>query len=81
MRTTLDLEPDVIQVAKEIAVREKTTAGRVISRLVRTALGGAPQKSSKVKFVYKNGVPTLPPREGEIITLEHIQNLKDEEDL
>ena len=81
MRTTLDIEPDVLQAAKEIALREKTTAGRVISRIVRRALGGGQRPVSEIQFVYKNGIPTLPRRGGEIITLEHIQKLKDEEDL
>ena len=38
MRTTLDIADDVLQAAKELARREKTTAGRVISELARSAL-------------------------------------------
>lgn len=80
MRTTLDIEPDVLQAAKEMAVREKTTAGRVISRLVRKALTGEYRSSTaKNSYVYKNGVPMLPYREGEVITLEHVQKIMDEE--
>jgi Arc/MetJ family transcription regulator len=49
MRTTLDIDDDVLQAAKEIARREKKTAGKVVSMLARSALT-APHG-------------TLPPRE------------------
>jgi len=38
VRTTLDLDDDVLASAKEIARREKKTAGRVLSELARRAL-------------------------------------------
>ena len=38
MRTTLDIEEDVLAAAKEMARREHLTAGQVISRLARLAL-------------------------------------------
>lgn len=78
MRTTLDIDIDVLQAAKEIAERERSTAGRVISKLARKALTGS-ETSGKDVFIYKNGVPVLAHREGEIITMEHIQQLMDEE--
>lgn len=77
MRTTLDLDPDVLQAAKEIAQKERTTAGQIISKLVRQALVGSKPHSEDV-FVYKNGLPVLASR-GEIITLEHVQQIMDEE--
>ena len=42
MRTTLDIDDDVLHAAKERARREQKTAGQVISELVRQALT-APQ--------------------------------------
>jgi len=42
MRTTLDLDADILQAAKEMASVNGTTAGRVISDLVRKALAPAP---------------------------------------
>ena len=44
MRTTLDIDDDVLASAKEIARREKKTAGQVLSELARRALtqGSAP---------------------------------------
>ena len=38
MRTTLDIAEDVLVAAKEIARRERSTAGEVISNLARVAL-------------------------------------------
>jgi hypothetical protein len=38
MRTTLDIEDDVLQAAKELARREGRTAGQVISELARRSL-------------------------------------------
>jgi hypothetical protein len=38
MRTTLDLDDDVLTSAKEIAKRENKTAGQVLSELARRAL-------------------------------------------
>ena len=38
MRTTLDIAEDVLQAAKELAKRNGTTAGQVLSELARKAL-------------------------------------------
>jgi hypothetical protein len=54
MRTTLDLDDDVLQSAKEIAALRGTTAGKVVSDLVRKAL----QSSSRAAPT-RNGVPVL----------------------
>lgn len=79
MRTTLDIEDDVLQAAKETAAMERTSVGRVISTWARRGLLLADGKSGdgKKKRI-RNGVPLLPSR-GEIITMEHIQKIMDEE--
>ena len=41
MRTTLDIEDDVLAAAKELARRQGTSAGAMVSRLLRAALSGA----------------------------------------
>jgi hypothetical protein len=38
MRTTLDIDGDLLMAAKEMARREHTSAGRIVSRLLRQAL-------------------------------------------
>ena len=40
MRTTLDLDEDILLAAKELARQQRVAAGTVISRLVRQALTG-----------------------------------------
>lgn len=38
MRTTLDLDDDILHAAKMLAARRGTTAGRIISEMVRAAM-------------------------------------------
>lgn len=75
MRTTLDIDDDVLQAARELADREGSTVGMVISRLARR---GLTESLSETKQIYRNGVPIFPSR-GEIVTMEHIQKIMDEE--
>ncbi len=60
MRTTLDIDDDVLQAAKELATLRKTTAGKVLSELARQALR-PPEKMPSTR----NGVPLLPERPDE----------------
>jgi len=77
MRTTLDIEDDVLQAVKELAQREGSTAGRVLSELARRGL--AAQGPAKEQFSRtRGGVPLLPSR-GEIVTLEKVRKLRDEQ--
>ena len=77
MRTTLDIEDDVLQAAKELAQREGSTAGQVISTLARRGLA-APAANRKGQGGVRSGVPVLASR-GEVITLDHTQRLQDQE--
>jgi hypothetical protein len=72
MRTTLDIEEDVLAAAKELAKREGRTAGQVLSALARKAL------TSGSAQTVRSGVPLLPSRH-EVITLEHVQQLRDKD--
>ena len=52
MRTTLDIEDDVLAAAKELAQRQGVSAGKVVSRLLRSALTGeAPAQRSGAAVV------------------------------
>jgi hypothetical protein len=74
MRTTLDIDEDVLETAKELAARRGTTAGNVISELARLAL--APRTRAPRK---RNGVPILPTRKRtRIVTTEIVNRLRDE---
>jgi len=75
MRTTLDIDDDVLRAAKELAEREGRTAGRVLSDLARRGLSN-PQKGVRKRPRLRKGVPMLESR-GEIVTLDHIQKLRD----
>lgn len=77
MRTTLDIEEDVLQAAKELAEREGTTAGRVISKLARRGLT-APDSVQAIGATVKNGVPIFP-SSGQVVTLKKIREIMDEE--
>jgi hypothetical protein len=74
MRTTLDIDDDVLQAAKEIAQRQGSTAGRVLSALARKGLVAAPVKKASLR----GGLPVLPSR-GEFVTPENVQQLMDKE--
>ena len=77
MRTTLDIEDDVLQAAKELAEREGSTAGRVISALARRGLM-TPGRKARPPQATRGGVPLLPSR-GEVVTLDHVRELMDQE--
>jgi hypothetical protein len=74
VRTTLDLDEDVLQAAKELAAARGTTAGRVISELARKAL--TPTRASRIR----NGVPVLPRRPAAAArpTMKLVNSLRDE---
>jgi hypothetical protein len=40
MRTTLDIDDDILAAAKELSRRQATSAGKVLSQLARQALAG-----------------------------------------
>ena len=74
MRTTLDLDEDVLQAAKEIAANRGTTAGRVLSDLARKALTPAKRTHER------NGVPLLQrrPKGSKRPTMDTVNRLRDE---
>ena len=74
MRTTLDIDEDVLETAKELAAKRGTTAGRVLSDLARSALVPRDRAARK-----RNGVPMLPQRrDGRLVTSEIVNRLRDE---
>lgn len=74
MRTTLDLDDDVLQMAKELAETLGTTAGKVVSDLARKGLA-APASTARVR----NGVPLLARRPGgKRLTMKLVNELRDE---
>jgi hypothetical protein len=68
MRTTLDIDDDVLAAAKELAAARQTTAGKVLSDLARRALTSP---TDRPQPEYRNGF-RLMPRAGVVITPEMV---------
>ncbi len=76
MRTTLDIEEDVLFAAKDLARREKKTAGRVISELARKGLTGAAASTAGEPKAIHGFRPF--PKEGRIVSNALINRLREE---
>jgi hypothetical protein len=81
MRTTLDIDDDVLHAAKDLARREHTSAGAVISRLARDALTGRSRAPQAVAAKPRRGVAGFRPfpSRGTVVTNEAIDTLRDAE--
>ena len=79
MRTTLDLDDDVLASAKEIARRQNTTAGKVLSDLARSALtqAAAPRAPSPRAPMATHGFRPFASR-GAVVTNALVDKLRDE---
>jgi hypothetical protein len=75
VRTTLNLDDDVLVAAKEQARREGRSVGAVISGLVRDALNGSFADHNSEAF---HGFHPLPPR-GPVVSNAVIDMLREDE--
>ena len=74
MRTTLDIDDDVLQAVKELAEVRGVTAGQALSALARQALTpGRPART-------RNGIPVLPRRAASAPrpTMKLVNDLRDQ---
>jgi hypothetical protein len=79
MRTTLDIDEEVLRAAKEIARRRRSTAGAVISELARQALSGRATAVTGIgepESFY--GFRPLPAG-GRVVSTETVEDLREEE--
>lgn len=75
MRTTLNLDEDVLWAAKEIAAQRGVPVGRVVSDLARKALARQVDHMEE-----RNGVPLLPSRsDARPVSLAAVNALRDDE--
>lgn len=76
MRTTLEIDDDVLRAAKELARREKKTAGAIISELARKALIAGPPAAPPAAGVH--GFRPFPKRGG-MVTNAQVDKLREED--
>lgn len=78
MRTTLDIDDDLLLAAKEIARREGASAGTVVSRLLRHSLTGLdPDGAAKAPAV--GGFAPFAAKPGVVTSLDQVNRLRDAE--
>jgi len=78
MRTTLDIDADVLAAVKERARRKHKTTGQVVSELLRQALTAAPAPASASLVLEASAVYGLTPfpSRGGIVTNALIDQLR-----
>ena len=75
MRTTLTIDDDILDAARELAARQNKSIGEVVSELARRALRPAVSDA-----VTPGGVPLLPVRaDARPVTLEMVNRLRDDQ--
>ncbi len=73
MRTTVDLEADVLMAAKELARQQGVTVGKIVSDLVRQAL------THRLPGEMRQGIPLFPVQlHAGIVTPELVNQLRDD---
>lgn len=77
MRTTLNLDDDVLLAVKERARRERRTAGEVLSDLARQALTGQ-HRALESRGTAHHGFRPLP-RRGAVVSNSLIDKLREDE--
>ena len=79
MRTTLNIDDDVLIAVKEIAVRESKSAGVVVSSLLRQSLARGGRKTPGGGAEPKPEFGFRPfPKRGGVVTNELIDRLREE---
>jgi uncharacterized protein with von Willebrand factor type A (vWA) domain len=81
MRTTLDIDDDVLLAAKAHAARERKSLGSVISALARDALRRPPSTAARRGKARAGGRFAVLPQRDEVVTVEHVRGLQDTEGL
>lgn len=85
MRTTLDIDDDILAAAKELARAEGKTAGQVLSDLARRALtapsGLPPGLADGPSANSHDDWVTFPVSGGVVITPEHVRQIQDQLDI
>ena len=80
MRTSLNIDTDVLETVREIARKEKKSAGQVMSELARRGFYAPQQEVAEptASYTEKNGVPVLRPT-GTLVSDESVRRIRDTE--
>lgn len=76
MRTTIDIEDDVLAAAKELARLQNVSAGCIVSKLIREALAGQRHVLPGETLII--GFRPFPAR-GTLVTNQQVDELRDQE--
>lgn len=87
MRTTLDIDEDLLAAAKELARRQGATAGQVVSRLLRQSLTGEagqgmplpPGRRAGARRASVAGFQPFAAKPGVVTTNDDVNALRDSE--
>ena len=81
MRTTLNIDDDLLAAAKELARCERCSVGRIVSRLLRHSLMSAQSPGSEAVSRRRAvaGFKPFPARPGAIVTDEVVNALRETE--
>lgn len=73
MRTTLDLDPEILSAARQLAADRSISMGKAVSELARRGL------QTRVKSSTRQGFPVFQiSRDARPITLEDVRSVEDE---
>jgi hypothetical protein len=75
VRTTLDIDPDVLAAVREMSSRSRRTAGKILSELAREGLVAVRSTAAEPRLV--NGFEVLPAG-GRVVTSELVRKMMDE---
>ena len=79
MRTTIDIDDDVLDAAKELSRRQNLSAGKVVSQLLRQALSGqAPGAQAQAAAPTVGGFRPFAAR-GAVVSDDQVNALRDAE--
>ena len=80
MRTTLDIDDDILAATKEMARLQHISTGQIISKLLRDALTGNQRQDTAIQNETKSvrGFRPFPAR-GVLVTDQQVNDLRDQE--
>lgn len=79
MRTTVDIDDDVLHAVREISRAQRQSVGKVVSQLLRVALAGRHGAAEEPagQRVIAGGFRPFAPRSGKLVTHDDIDRLRD----